>query len=410
MTILFITIAFPEKPEDRNIYTDLMHEIRNRGNDVYVVTSRERRYRKKTQISVENGLNVLRVRTWNIQKTNIFEKGIATLLVERQFIGDIKKFLNNIKFDIIVYSTPPVTFERVIKYVKQRDNARTYLILKDIFPQNAVDIGMLRKNSFIHRYFRSKEINLYKISDYIGCMSQANVNYIIRHNTYLNHNILEVCSNSISPTVILRLEAESSIIRKKYGIPNDAVVFVYGGNLGKPQGIDFLIEIIESNKTRCELFFLIVGSGTEYEKIRQYFDTAKCKNAILFQYLPKHDYDILLQACDIGMIFLDPRFSIPNFPSRMLTYMENSMPVVAATDETTDVGIVITEGKFGLWSRSGDLESFNQNISLLCQDKLLIEKMGINAREYLENNFTVSKSYDIIMNHFTAGAKINVQK
>lgn len=403
MNILFITIAFPERPEDRNIYTDLMHEMKNRGNNVYVVTSRERRCGKQTQISVENGLNVLRVRTLNMQKANIFEKGIATLLIENQYVGAIKNFFNNIKFDSIVYSTPPVTFEKAIKYVKHKDAAGTYLILKDIFPQNAVDIGMLRENGLLHRYFRRKEINLYRISDRIGCMSKANVDYIIKHNPYLNHSIVEICPNSINPINISKPEPKTYTIRQKYGIPADAVVFVYGGNLGKPQGIGFLMEVIESNNGRNDIFFLIVGSGTEYAQLEQYLNVAKCRNAKLYPSLSKDDYDILIQACDVGLIFLDPRFTIPNFPSRMLTYMEFSMPLIAATDESTDIGAVITEGKFGLWCKSGDLSAFNQNLNMLCQDETLIEQMGRNARKYLEDNYTVTRSCDVIMEHFKTG-------
>lgn len=89
------------------------------------------------------------------------------------------------KFDLIIYSTPPITFQRAVEYVKERDNAQTYLLLKDIFPQNAVDIGILSKNGWkglIYKYFRKKEKKLYGISDRIGCMSEANCKYILSHN------------------------------------------------------------------------------------------------------------------------------------------------------------------------------------------------------------------------------------
>ncbi|HBL49868.1 MAG TPA: hypothetical protein DDZ65_06455, partial [Firmicutes bacterium] len=125
--------------------------------------------------------------------------------------------------------------------------------------------------------------------------------------------------------------------------------------LGKPQGIDFLIDCIRENEIYEKSFFLIVGSGTEYGKLREYFDNEKPKNAKLMGHLPKRAYEMLVNSCDVGLIFLDRRFTIPNFPSRILPYMQASMPVLAATDVNTDVGKVIKEGCFGFWCESGDL-------------------------------------------------------
>lgn len=204
-----------------------------------------------------NGVNVLRVRTGNIKRTsNIIEKGLATLLIDWQFIAAINKYLNNVKFDLVLYSTPPITFERVVKYIKARDKCKSYLLLKDIFPQNAVDIGLMKKGGLIWRYFRAKEKRLYEVSDHIGCMSRANVEYLLRHNPDLDPAKVEECPNSIKPRPLSIVdEARRLEIRKRWGIPQDAVVFVYGGNLGLPQGIDFLLTVLDSIQNRYDIFF-----------------------------------------------------------------------------------------------------------------------------------------------------------
>jgi glycosyltransferase involved in cell wall biosynthesis len=206
-------------------------------------------------------------------------------------------------------------------------------------------------------------------------------------------------SNSIAPSNSVRDSKKVQEIKVKYNIPNGKTVFIYGGNLGKPQGIDFLIECLKSNKDNEQVYFLIAGSGTEFNKLKNYFDNEKPINAKLFTQLPKIDYEILANSCDVGLIFLDKRFTIPNFPSRILSYMQASMPVLAATDVNTDVGKVIEEGEFGFWCESSDVNEFNKNVQQLCNPELR-KKMGINARQYLENNYTSSHSYEIIMKHF----------
>ncbi|WP_242969945.1 glycosyltransferase family 4 protein [Clostridium chauvoei] len=300
-----------------------------------------------------------------------------------------------------MYSTPPITFEKVINYIKSRDGAKSYLLLKDIFPQNAVDIEMMKESSIIYKYFRKKENKLYAASDYIGCMSDKNKEYLLEHNKELREEKVEVCPNSIDPLPFSKLNLEEKIaLRDKYKIPKDALVIVYGGNLGRPQGINFLIEILKANKDNKEVFFLIVGNGTEYNKLKAWFDDNQGINAALYSLLPKADYDNLVKACDIGLILLDNRFTIPNFPSRLLSYMEVGIPVLAATDKNTDVGIVIENGKFGYWCESGNIEAFNTCIKKMITEKESLVDMGIKGREYLENNYTVKHSSDIILNRF----------
>ncbi len=399
MNILFLSIGKLDNVEEKGLYTDLLREFRENGHKVYIVSARQKRLNKSTEFSIENGVNFLRVKIGNITKTNVIQKGISILGIERLYSKAIKGYLNDIKFDLVMYSTPPITFGNLISYIKQKDNAKTYLLLKDIFPQNAVDLNMFSKKSLFYRYFRNKEKKLYKTSDLIGCMSQANVDFILKNNPDIPSDIIEVCPNSIDPIRLKRNKIKKKEIEKKYNIPADKIVFIYGGNLGKPQGINFLIECLKSNKFNEMVYFIIVGSGTEFNRLNTFFIEEKLMNAQLIEQLPKNDYEDLVNYSDVGLIFLDHRFTIPNFPSRILSYMQSSLPVLAATDVNTDVGKVIEKGNFGYWCESNNVKKFNEKIQLLLNKKTR-EQMGLNARRYLEENYTSKHTYDIIMNHF----------
>ena len=325
----------------------------------------------------------------------------ATVSLEYKFIAGIKKYFSKIRFDLVMYSTPPITFCKAVEFVKRRDSAKTYLLLKDIFPQNAVDIGMMSKfgaKGVLYKFFRQKEKKVYEISDYIGCMSKANVNYILKHNPEVNPDSVEVCPNSVE-VVDMRVDTKTRVaIRKKYEIPIDKKIFVYGGNLGKPQGISFLAKCMKSQMKNPEVYFLIVGDGTEFGKLEQFFEENKPENMKLMKRLAKEDYDRMIAACDVGMIFLDYRFTIPNFPSRLLSYMQAGLPVLACTDPNTDIGNVITEGKFGWFCESNSVKDFDKNVKDACNSDL--ESMGENSFKYLEQNYSVEKGYEIIIGNF----------
>lgn len=394
MKVLFLTLVSVNSVEDRGIYQDLLRKFRNEGHDVTIVTPVERRTNIATNILSSQGVRILQVKTFNIQKTNIIEKGIGTLAIEQQYLNAIKKHLKTIRFDLVLYSTPPITFAKVIQYIKKRDNAYAYLLLKDIFPQNAVDMKMMKDGGFLHRLFLKKEKKLYELSDTIGCMSRANRNFVIKNNPEINPAKVEVNPNSIQPRAFSYTEEEKIAIREKYRLPIDKKILVYGGNLGKPQGLDFLLETIE----KCPIdraYFLIVGNGTEYNRIKDWFEMRKPHNASLFQGLPKADYDQLLVACDIGLIFLHPDFLIPNFPSRLLSYLEMRKPIISATDVNTDIGDVIERGKCGYKVISGNQEEMFKAIDLLVNHSDL-EEYGNKAWELLLKEYLVDRSYELI--------------
>lgn len=399
MNLLFLTLLDFDSINEHNIYTDLLREFCNHGHKVYVISPIERRSGKQPRIIHGKNSTILKLRIGNTQKTNIIEKGISTVTLESIFIRGIKRYFSDVKFDLLMYSTPPITFQRAVEYVKRRDAAKTYLLLKDIFPQNAVDIGMLSKNGWkglIYKYFRKKEKRLYEISDHIGCMSEANCKYILKHNPEINPEKVEVCPNCIEVQDMSLTLEERNNMRNKYGIPLDKIVFVYGGNLGKPQGIPFLVECLKTQLKNEQAFFLIVGDGTEFNVLAAFFEKYKPKNMKLMKRLPKDDYDRMIAACDVGMIFLDHRFTIPNFPSRLLSYMQADIPVLACTDPNTDIGSVIVKGEFGWLSESDDVNTFNEKIQEACKNNLMIS-MGAKGYRYLEEHYSSEKSYEIIM-------------
>lgn len=389
--------------ENRGIYADLMRKFRNEGHRLYIVTPRERRTGEQTKLQEVDGVHVLGVRTLNLQKTNVIEKGAGQVLVESQFKSAIKKYLDGVKFDLILYSTPPITLIGAVKYLKKMNpQARTYLLLKDIFPQNAVDIGMMSKTGvkgILYRHFRKQEKQLYKVSDYIGCMSPANVQYILKHNPEIVPERVEVAPNSyeVQKTVTLTDEQRNAI-RTKYHLPTDSPIFIYGGNLGKPQGIPFLTKCLNANADREDCHFVVVGNGTEYGKMETWYKTQQPRSVSVFQRLPKEDYDQLVRACDVGLIFLDYRFTIPNYPSRLLPYLMEKKPIIAATDPNCDMGSIAEQNGYGYWCPSNDVATFTE-----CVDKMLrsdLSQMGENGYRFFSENYTIEHTYNAIMKHF----------
>jgi len=401
--IIFVTIAYPRSNSESNLYSDLMLEFAEHAHEVFVVSSIEKRFNKDTKLEETNGIKLLRVQTGNITANpNLLSKGISLLQFQYLMIKAIRNYFSHLTFDLIIYSTPPIQYNRIITYLTKKTGASTYLLLKDIFPQNAIDLGLIKKWNPVYWYFRIKEKQTYRLSDRIGCMSTANMNYILQHNKFLKPERVEVCPNSHRLSDRLDENQRKSIrikVRQTYSLPNNDLLLIYGGNLGIAQGLGFLIMILQAYKDIQKVKFLIVGDGTEYHRIENHLKSNQYHNVLLLKRVSTDDFREFVIASDIGLIFLDPRFTIPNFPSRLNSYLEFGLPVIACTDKISDVGNILEENKCGFKVISGDIQRFITLINNLIQTPEELIKMSSRSRKLFEDSYTTKKAYSTIMAH-----------
>lgn len=376
----------------KSIYFDLMQEFIQNGHEVYCIYAEEKRHGYDTRTFEENGIKYLGVKTGNIEKNpNLISKAVATIRIDSQYKHAIKKHLQDQNFDLVLYSTPPITFVKTLKYLKSR-NIPIYLMLKDIFPQNAVDLGMFSQNGPIHKYFMRKERLNYDLSDYIGVMSPANQEFILKRYPNLENKI-EVLPNSLNTETLPMIHSN----RKELGLPEDDCIIIYGGNIGKPQSPEFIIACMNEIEEQEDITFVICGWGAYSKQISDYITDHKLSKTL---YLGQKDLDTFEQITlnsDIGLIFLDYKFTIPNFPQRLLSYLGASIPVVCATDQATDMGQIALDNQFGFSVGSNDSKQWLQEILKLSKDKDLRALMGKNGKAYLKSNYDVKQAYRTII-------------
>lgn len=397
MRILFITSDYLKPECGTNIYTDLAKVLNERNHIVKVVVPEEKKKIDKTTLFVENDIPVLRVKTGNIYEVGLVEKTMTFIRISNDLIGGIKEYFRNETFDLILFQSPPLTMCNAVKWAMKKYNAKSYLMMKDIFPQNALDIGLFTKKNPMYWYFKNEEKKLYKTASKIGCMSQGNIDYLLNNNKFLDKNKMEIFPNAAiidKKDKITRKEYLS--LREKYYIDKNDVVCVYSGNFGRPQGLDFFVEVLDKYKNKKNIKFLLVGRGTEKNKIFNYVKMNNFNNILMFDFIPRVELEKLLRVCDIGMIFLDKRFTIPNFPSKTLSYMECSLPIIAGIDVVTDFGKMIEKAGCGFWTESGNLKDFSKKFENLIKNKKTRIKMGNNGRKYYEENYDISKSVKIL--------------
>ena len=391
--IIFLALGFPDVAKYTNLYTDLIHEFHQNGHDVLVLAPAENS--KDTGLRLEGGVSVLRVATLPLFNVGTLKKGLANLLLSWQYKKALKKNKITLDFDLILMPTPPITLTPTAKWVKNKSGAKLYLILRDIFPQNAVDLKMMDGNGAIHTFFRKKEKELYNVADYMGCMSPANINYIKKHNTDVAPSKLHLLPNW--ENLPNYKEGKSSeVLLNKYKL-KDKFIVIFGGNIGKPQKMENIILLAKECQDFSEIVFFIIGTGTEKQKLTNLVQEEKLANVILEDKIPKTDYNDLLRLSDVGLISLSEDFTIPNFPSKVLSYFGNKKPVLASVDLNTDFGTILEEVKAGYWAAAGDTKDLKKKLLLIYHDASLRAQMGENGYAYMKENLLPDKAYKTII-------------
>ena len=257
MNVLFLMQTFINVGETEAMYYSLAKEFVKHGHPVTVVASNEGK--EATIVRMEGVVRVLRVRTLPLMNIHPVLKGISNLLLPPLYKKAMRKYLVNSMFDLIITPTPPITLTDLAARLKKKYNARVFLILRDIFPQNAVDLGMLSKGNPYYYIFRSMEKRLYHISDAIGCMSEGNIEYLLKNNRSLQKEKLFLLPNwtSISKIDVI----SNKPVTSKHDLEGKFIV-LFGGNLGAPQKVENIVEMAKIHEDKKDLVFLVIGKGT----------------------------------------------------------------------------------------------------------------------------------------------------
>ena len=393
MKIIFLALSFPIMNREGYLYNQLVARLDDHGHDITVVAPN--RDGTESGLQIEDGIKVIRVHTLPLFRVNIIRKGIANLLLPYFYKKAIKKHNLSLDFDLIIIPTPPITLYGVVAWLKAKSRAKVYLILRDIFPQNAVDLGLMKKNGFIHKYFRKKEQNLYHICDRIGCMSEGNIEFIKRHNPNLAHQKLHLLPNWGD---IVPLETEESLtqLKTKMGLENKFVL-IYGGNIGLPQKMENIVDLAIACSDIENMVFVIIGRGAKRQHLEELIARKNVKNILLKASLPSKEYLKLVQMADVGLISLSENFTIPNIPSKALSYYNAKKPILASIDPITDFGQLLEQKNSGVWAEAGNTQALKSKLLLLYNDPCLRKTMGENGHQYMKENLSSENIYSSLM-------------
>lgn len=400
MNILLITDSYP--PEIRSashLMQELAEGLRNKGFDVTVATTYpeynlagDERNKKYAEYTEEAGIKVLRVKTLPHHKVNFIIRGIAQITMPYIFLKKIKHYIN--KVDVIIVYSPPLSLATVGAKLKKVFNARFLLNVQDIFPQNAIDLGIL-KNAFLIKFFKNMEKKAYINADLIFLHSENNLEFLKKSNPDIANKFM-VLHNWIDTKQFDGIKRTNKY-RKLYGLEGKFII-LFAGVMGPSQGLDFVIELAEKVKDLNDLVFLFVGDGMERARLE---DLSKNLSNVVFKpFVSKEEYPYLVKDCDIGLVSLTSKNKTPVVPGKILGYMAAKLPVLAFLNQESDGHLIIKNANCGLSCVHGDIQKAEFLIREIYKNKDELTRYGENGYNYVVSNFDREVCIQKLIKHF----------
>ncbi|MBR6243976.1 glycosyltransferase family 4 protein [bacterium] len=373
------------------MYPDLMEELKKHGHEITVIAPSVNS--ATTTLQTEHRFQVLRVKSIPIVGVhNLIKKGIGMALLPHFFKKAYKKYLNNQKFDWIFLPTPPITLIDFVSYIKQISGAKFYLILRDIHPQSAASIGLI-KHKFMYDYLAKRAKIGYTIADKIGCMSQGNIDFIAANYPELNRQKLVLLMNWQKNG---KYSEPQENIREKYNL-QDKILALFGGNIGYGQRIENIHFLAKHYKDRSDVVFLVVGKGVKKAALQKMIEDDNLKNVIFFNFLPRDEYLDFIKSVDIGLISISEKYTVPTCPSKAVSYMSLKIPIMAMINYGNDYGTIIENAGAGFWTEGDKKDKIVALFDKLLGSSELRKKMGENGYKFYLENLTSEHAYNAVI-------------
>ena len=384
MRIAIIADDFPPKRSSAAIQIkDLAESLALLNFTTTVIVPAGMSQKKSWDIVCSNQVQILRLRAPATKDVGFIRLTINELMMPFFMMYGFKRSpISGTKFDGLIWYSPSIFLSFFVGFLKGYSSCRSYLILRDIFPKWAVDLGLLKINRLPYLFFKKIEAYQYSVADTIGIQSQGNLPFVDIGRKAAEIKI-EVLHNwlAFDPSSSCSISIKNSILAGRY-------IFVYAGNMGVAQGMETLLDLASSLIHRSDIGFLFVGRGSYFDTLKELISKRHLTNVVVFDEIDASEIPALYAQCHVGMIALDPRHQTHNIPGKFLYYMQSGLPVLAAINNGNDLEDLIEQNLVGKVCTSGSIDELRKSAESLVESLKGGFTVGNNCRILANRLFT----------------------
>ena len=370
---------------------DLTREFIRQGHELTVLLPADA-LEKQWELGEYHGAQVLRLKAPKTKDVGYVRRTLGEWLTPYVMKRNLKKTpLANDRWDGVLWYSPSIFHAPLVRAIRRRSGCKSYLIIRDIFPEWALDLGLMRPG-LAYAFFKLIARRQYEAADIIGVQSPGNLSYFEAWRQERDGRQLEVLQNWLSPPAKsncpIRIE-DTPIAGRK--------IFVYAGNMGVAQGLDIIIDLADRVRHRPDIGFLFVGRGSEARSLQDRGRELNSDNVVFRSEIDPDAIPGLYAQCAVGIVALDKRHKSHNIPGKFLTYMQNGLPVLAILNRGNDLAELIREEGVGEVCETHDLQDLEFLTDALVHRIEQDEPISKRCVRLFERQFSVSQPVEQIV-------------
>ncbi len=343
------------------------------------------------KIDEGDGFRILRLRAPELKNIGRVRRTFNEILMPFYMLRGLRMSpLATSKWDGVIWYAPSIFFGPLVSYLKKTSGCRSYLIIRDIFPQWAVDVGLMRRGA-LYLFFNFVSNQQYLLADVIGVQTKGNEKYFERWRHKAGRS-LQVLPNWLDKPgrLVCSIQLSSTTLAGRR-------VFVYAGNMGIAQDIDIFLDLADQMSCRADIGFLFVGRGSEAGRLRQALYSRKLDNVLFHDEIDPDEIPGLYAQCSVGIVALDRRHKSHNIPGKFLSYIQSGLPVLACVNPGNDLATLIKQERVGLVSESYQVSDLRELAERLLSEIEAADDYSGRCRSLFEREFSVGRAARQIM-------------
>ncbi len=336
----------------------------------------------------KDGVNIFRIKSPNLKNIPFLKRAFNESILPFVLIKNI--FFSNINkrdYDLIIWYSPSIFLWPLVLYLKTLNRCSSYLILRDIFPNWALDLGLIKRGP-PYFYFKFVEYFQYFVADKIGVQTKSNLEYF--------QGILKPISKKteVLNNWLTKYDDIDEQKRFDFDLPEEKKILIYSGNMGKAQNLKLWMDLARKNEQKY--FFIFIGRGSEKEILERTAKKNNSKNILFLNELDKENLNFLYKFCDIGIISLNVDHKLNNIPGKLLSYLQAGLPVIAAINPNNDLKEIIFKYQIGEYIESISVDELEEKLISLIKRIEGDEDIKRRCKDLWKDQFSTQTAVDQI--------------
>ena len=370
---------------------DLAEEFVKQGHEITVFTplqNLEARY----SIELINGVKIVRFKLGGLRNSSYLHRTKNEFLMPFRMKKTIKKLKIDCScFDHVLWYSPSIFFGPLVKYIKRQSHCPSYLIIRDIFPDWALDMQLIR-DGLVYRFLKLIANYQYFLADTIAVQSAGNLSFFYHQINSKRNTKVVVLQNWLSKQI-----EEKCPINLDQTILSGRTIFVYSGNMGIAQNVDVLLNLAKFLHDNETTGFVFVGRGSESSRLKEQAESLNLENVLFFDEIKSSQMSDLYKQCSVGLVALDTKHSTHNIPGKFVSYMQHELPVLASINRNNDLVDLILHADVGRVATEPDLEILAELAYVLLEKIKKNHTMKNRCRKLFLDNYTSSHAVNTIL-------------